>query len=76
MQIELRSIDLDVVLDDEIAATLQFAVQPADAKAAIAPFLLSITVPRRGNLDSTVDAGFRAIHRLAQALEEKLRPGA
>ena len=76
MEIELQSIDLDVQLAGEDAATVRFRLIPADAKAAIEPFSMEITVPRRGSLDDARDAAFRAMHRTAQALEEKLRPPA
>lgn len=75
MQIELRDIDLAVELDGDMGATLRFRITPQDAKAHVEPFEIEVTVLRQGNLDDTVDRGFRAIHRLAQALEEKLRTG-
>jgi hypothetical protein len=72
--IELLDIDLAVIYGDGPGATLRFRITPADGKAEIEPFVLEVSVPRQGNLDSTVDRGFRAIHRMAHALEEKLRP--
>lgn len=70
--IELRDIDLAVDINGQPAATLRFRIYPSDAKAEIDPFDLSITVLRQGSIDDTVDRGFRAIHRMAQALEERL----
>lgn len=72
--IELRSIDLEVEFNGEPGATISFRVSPSDGKAKIEPFILEVSVPRRGTLDEAVARGFRAIHRLAQALDEKLAP--
>lgn len=74
--IELLDIDLAVEWSGNPAATLRFRITSGDAKTIIEPFELAITVGRHGSLDDTVDRGFRAIHRLAQELDEKLRPPA
>lgn len=73
--IELLGIDLGAWRNGTPAATLRFRIASGDAKADIGLFELDITVPRQGSLDDAVDRGFRAIHRLALELEEKLRPG-
>jgi hypothetical protein len=73
--IELLQIDLDVMLGGTMAASLRFRITPDDAKTPIDRFEVEVTVPRSGGLEDTVDRGFLAIHRLAQSIEEKLRPG-
>lgn len=72
--IELRKIDLGAEFEGEAGAIVTFRITPVDAKAWIEPFDLPIGVPHRGDYAQTVDRAFRAMHRLARDLEEKLRP--
>lgn len=74
VQIELLRIDFDAEYAGEAGATLRYRVHAHDAKADFAPIILDVTVPHIGTINDAVDRGFRAIHRMAQALEEKLRP--
>lgn len=72
--IELRSIDLDVIFENGPGATVTFRIAPLDTLAGIKDFNLEVSVSRQDSHDETVSLALNAVHRLASLLAERTRP--